>query len=58
MKPETITLPLHQVGEPEVDFNDLWTQMGVPHERFDITIRRHAPSLPTSVQVLYNGRPI
>ena len=55
---ETITLPLHRAGEPEVDFNDLWAQLGVPHERFSITVNRRRPSLPTSVSVLFNGRPI
>ena len=55
---DTITLPLHRSGEPTVDFNDLWTQLAVPHERHDITIRRPSPSLPTSIQVLVNGRPI
>jgi len=58
MSTETITLPLHRTGEPQVDFNDLWTQLAVPHERHDITIRRPSPSLPTSIQVLVNGRPI
>lgn len=41
MKPvSSITLPLHRAGEPAVDFNDLWAQLGVPHERYAITVRR------------------
>ena len=55
---ETITLPLHRAGEPEVDLDDLWAQLGVPHERFAVTVNRRRASIPTSVSVLFNGRPI
>ena len=57
MKPETITLPLQQVGEPAVDFNDLWAQLGVPHERHAISVRR-VPGKGNHHRVTLNGKAI
>lgn len=53
----TITLPLHQTGEPAVDLNDLWAQMAVPHERFAISVRR-LPGKGHHHRVTVNGKPV
>ena len=55
--PETIILPLHQVGEPAVDYDDLWAQLGVPHERHAETVRR-LPAPTPRWGVTVNGRSI
>ena len=55
---ETITLPLHRAGESGVDLDDLWAQMGVPHERFALTVQTRPYPLPKRFQVTLNDRVI
>jgi len=58
MTSATITLSLHRAGEPSVDLDDLWAQMGVPHERFALTIKARPHPLPRRFQVTLNDQVI
>ena len=54
----SITVPLHQAGEPAVDLNDLWAQLATGRERFAVTVQRDHNPLPRRFHVTVNGRGI
>jgi hypothetical protein len=55
---DTITLPLHRVGERYVDLTDLFRQLDSGADRSDITVRRYPAHIGRGYQITVNNRPL